>query len=161
MVNDLNEAQAGYEDYAPSISALNLELQNYAPINHNHDSTYASINHVHDERYALLTNVVSEIQNIAAENNKIPNIQAIKAYCSDFLTPAALSDSLQLQNLIRGKSAFEVWAEQQPVRYAPREAQAGYEEDDEEEAQAGCEEIPYTFNDYLSAITGPQGEQGT
>ena len=43
-----------------------------------------------------------------------------------------------------GKSAFEVWVEQQPVRY---------EED-------GCTIIPYTFAEYLYAITGPTGPKG-
>ena len=43
-----------------------------------------------------------------------------------------------------GQSAFEVWVDTQPVRYE----------------QDGCTVIPYTVDEYLEAITGPQGIQG-
>ena len=167
-------------NYAPTIAAITLELENYAKANHNHDSVYASINHnhdsvyasinhnhdsvyaafvhYHDERYALLNNIVSEIQSITAENSKIPNVQAVKAFCANFLTAStlqpAIANNSQLQELIRGhegKSAFEVWAEHQPVRYDPND---------------NTTIIPYTYSEYIAAISGatgtqgPQGEQG-
>lgn len=45
---------------------------------------------------------------------------------------------------IDGKSAFEVWCDEQPIRYE----------------QDGCTIIPYTMAEYLAAITGPKGDKG-
>ena len=84
----------------------------YSSISHNHDSVYAAIIHNHDERYALLNNIVSEIQSIASENSKIPNVQAVKAFCADFLTAStlqpAIANNSQLQELIRGHEGKRV-----------------------------------------------------
>ena len=130
-------------------------LSSKSDVGHNHDSSYSSINHNHDSSYVALNDVVSEIQerrsepasqDIAAQtdNTKIPNITAIKSYCSDFITPTSLENDTELQNLIKGDkgddglSAFEVWVSQQTPK------------------QVG----EYTYQEYLAAITGPQGPQG-
>ena len=114
----------------------------YAAINHNHDTSYAAINHNHDEKYTLLNNIVSEIQNIVSELDslKIPNINAIRSYCSKYLTSNDIINNPQIQQGIQGKSAFDIWKEQQPPK------------------QQG--ESNYSYNDFINAITGPQGIQG-
>ena len=103
----------------------------------------AAITHNHDDKYCLLNNVVSEIQSVVAQtdNIKIPNISALRSYCSDFLTASLIQSNQQLQELLKGKSAFEVWKEQQTPK------------------QQG--EPDYTYNDYITAITGPAGNNGT
>ena len=93
---------------------------------HNHDTSYASINHTHND-YALTTH---NHDSSYAGINHTHSINDITDY-----EPIAGAD---------GKSAFECWSEQQPVRYA----------------QDGCSVIPYTMNEYIAAITGPVGPQG-
>ena len=103
----------------------------------------AAITHNHDDKYCLLNNVVSEIQAVVAQtdNVKIPNISALRSYCSDYLTATAIANNQQLQELLKGKSAFEVWKEQQTPK------------------QEG--EPDYTYNDYIAAIKGEKGQDGT
>ena len=93
--------------------------------------------------YTPLTNITSEISNTVTntDSTKIPNVIAIRSYCSDYLTADDILNDSQLQETLRGDnglSAFEVWVSQQPPK------------------QSG----EYTYQEYLNAITGPQGIQG-
>ena len=134
----------------------------------------ADIIHNHDERYALLNNIVSEIQNIVSntDSTKIPNITAIKSYCSDFISATSLRNNQQLQNLIRGKSAFEIWKEQQTPKQEGEEdytindfinsigGQSAFDIWKEQQTPKQEGEEDYTINDFLNAIRGPQGNTG-
>ena len=78
---------------------------------------------------------------------KIPSTIAVIQHCKDFLTVPMIQSSQVLQTLLKGdtgKSAFEVWVEHQPVQYQ----------------QDGVTIIPYTYNDYLNAISGAVGQTG-
>ena len=153
FITTIINANEEEEEITETVS-LNDILDGKSDITHNHDISYAAIVHNHDERYALLTNIVSEIHNYVnneEENEEetinetllIPNVQAIKAYCANFLTPTSIINNTQLQNLLKGDdglSAFDVWKAQQPPK------------------QQG--ESDYTINDYLNAIKGATGATG-
>ena len=154
LTNDfeINESN----NYAPTITAINNKFLNYADKIHTHNisditnlqttlENKSNINHNHNSSYILLNNIVNEINSIEenTDSNKIPNIIAIRNYCQDFLTPTKFQNNSQLVNLLKGKSAFEIWKENQPIRY-----------NEEEEI------IEYTYNDFITAISGYDGIDG-
>ena len=108
-------------------------------------SSKSDTTHNHDTIYTKLANIVSQIHSISEQIDsiKIPNVAAIINYCQDFLTAAGIQSNTQLQELIKGKSAFEVWKEQQPAKPEG--------------------EPDYTISDFITSLvgqTGPKGPKG-
>ena len=171
-INDAKETPENYSNYAISakcfIDFMNDVDENYAPLVHKHATTdiykldeneeeetlddlldgKSDVNHDHDNSYVQLSSVSDSVssQSLAL----IPTNSAVINYCQNFLTVAMIQANTSLQTLLKGdtgesgKSAFEVWEEQQPIKYD----------------QDGKTVIPYTYADYIQAITGPQGPQG-
>ena len=152
-IDDVKESPDDYANHAVSAQAFTNFIdevdENYAAKEHKH--TTADIYRLNDndeeetldeifDLYVPLSSLATTVQS----NSLIPTNTAIITYCQDFLTVAGITNNQQLQTLLKGpagKSAFEVWEEQQPIRYD----------------QDGETIIPYTYNDFINSITGPVG----
>lgn len=154
IVNDIqtNYAQKVHQHCTSDIYRLNESLDdildNKSDINHNHDDKYIQLTSITDT-----ITVAEEEEEEEEEEEKdnmpklIPSTIAVIQHCKDFLTVPMIQSSQVLQALLKGdtgKSAFEVWVEHQPVRYQ----------------QDGVTVIPYTYNEYLNAISGATGATG-
>lgn len=145
-IDDVKESPDDYANHAVSAQAFTNFIdevdENYAAKEHKH--TTADIYRLNDndeeetldeifDLYVPLSSVATTVQS----NSLIPTNTAIITYCQDFLTVAGITNNQQLQTLLKGpagKSAFEVWEEQQPIRYD----------------QDGETIIPYTYNDFIN-----------
>ena len=143
----------------------------------------ADVTHNHDDKYIQLINIVSQIQSISEQLDaiKIPNVAAIINYCQDFLTAAGIQNNAQLQELLKGQSAFDIWKSQQTPKpqgepdytysdfiaaISGGQGAKGDKGDTGDSAfqvwasQQPSRQEPYTYEEYITAITGPQGPQG-
>lgn len=152
-IDDVKESPDDYANHAVSAQAFTNFIdevdENYAAKEHKHTTSDIYRLNDNDEEetldeifdlYVPLSSVATTVQS----NSLIPTNTAIITYCQDFLTVAGITNNQQLQTLLKGpagKSAFEVWEEQQPIRYD----------------QDGETIIPYTYNDFINSITGPVG----
>ena len=125
--------------------------------------------HTHDDKYLKLTDVVDVF---GVDGDKVPNVDAVKNYCFDFLTADMIENDANLRSILRGgdgRSAFDVWKEQQPPRVPDYTVSEFLESLTGENAVNGlsafevwkqqqpAKDPDYTFADYLAAIRGPTG----
>ena len=87
-----NKSNVGHKHPISDITNLQTTLENKSNIDHNHNLLYSSIDHNHDSTYVSINNITNEITNTITNNT-------------------------QLQELFRGKSAFEVWKENLLLKY--------------------------------------------
>ena len=160
---ELTEAQA--KQSVPSVKVVNDVVTAINTALNGKSNT----GHTHDDKYLKLSDVVDDFSGVTID--KVPNVDAVKGYCADFLTAEKITNDVNLMEHLRGgdgRSAFDVWKEQQPPK-VPDYTVSDFIDAITANAVNGAsafevwkEQQPpknpdYTYADYLAAITGPSG----